>query len=61
MNVTGNNISIADGDTTPSNADNTDFGTGNSVTRSFSIQNKGHSSSQHKRINLAGQMPASLP
>lgn len=54
INVTGNNISIADGDTTPSNADNTDFGTGNSVTRSFSIQNKGTAVLSINGINLSG-------
>jgi hypothetical protein len=45
INVLGNAVSIADGDTTPSTADHTDFGTvsfpGGTVTRTFTIQNTG--------------------
>ena len=44
INVTGNGISILDGDTTPSNIDYTDFNTANAgtqITRTFSIQNLG--------------------
>lgn len=43
--VKGNNVSIADGDGTPSLTDHTDFGTqaasSGSVTRTFSIENSG--------------------
>jgi len=44
MDVQGNGISIADGDITPSIADDTDFGTvnvGSSVTHTFTIYNTG--------------------
>lgn len=45
MNLTGNGVSIADGDVTPAAGDHTDFGAtdiaGGSVTRSFTIQNTG--------------------
>jgi alpha-tubulin suppressor-like RCC1 family protein len=45
INVTGNGANIANGDTTPSLADHTDFGRvlvgGGSVTRTFTIQNAG--------------------
>ncbi len=44
IDVTGNGISILDGDTTPQTADNTDFGTavvGNGITRSFEVTNSG--------------------
>ncbi|HLL76958.1 MAG TPA: LamG-like jellyroll fold domain-containing protein, partial [Pyrinomonadaceae bacterium] len=43
MNVKGNNTSIADGDTTPSAADHTDFGTASTgtVSRTFTIENTG--------------------
>lgn len=44
MNVTGNAVSITDGDATPSVADNTDFGSalvGNTIAKSFTIQNTG--------------------
>jgi hypothetical protein len=43
--VKGNSVSIADGDTTPSSGDDTDFGstlvTGGMVSRTFTIQNTG--------------------
>ncbi|MCO6458613.1 MAG: choice-of-anchor D domain-containing protein, partial [Pirellulaceae bacterium] len=43
MNVTGNGMSIADGDTTPSPSDHTDFGSADiatgMVTRTFTVQN----------------------
>ncbi|PIE49332.1 MAG: hypothetical protein CSA39_03205 [Flavobacteriales bacterium] len=45
INVTGNGVDIADGDTTPSSADHTDFGQvtiGNSITRTFFIENTGN-------------------
>lgn len=44
IDVHGNGISIADGDTTPSTTDDTDFGTegvGNSQTKTFTIYNTG--------------------
>ena len=45
MDVFGNGVEIADGDTTPSAADDTDFGqqnvTSGSVTNTFTIQNNG--------------------
>jgi hypothetical protein len=45
MNVVGNAVTVADGDTTPSTADFTDFGgaklAGGIVTRTFTIQNTG--------------------
>ncbi len=43
IDVRGNNISIADGDVTPSTADHTDFGqvTGMPITRTFTIRNTG--------------------
>jgi hypothetical protein len=44
INITGNGVSIADGDTTPDLADDTDFGTngqGNPVANTFTIQNVG--------------------
>ena len=46
INVTGNSVSIADGDTTPLVTDHTDFGSvitqgTNSVTRTFTIENTG--------------------
>lgn len=47
VNVQGNSAIIADGDNTPSLSDHTDFGflnIGNSVTRTFTIQNTGTAS-----------------
>ncbi len=44
INLQGNNVSIADGDVTPSTADNTNFGvtgTGGTIIRTFTIQNTG--------------------
>ncbi|MGD1938007.1 MAG: beta strand repeat-containing protein [Cyanophyceae cyanobacterium] len=48
INVTGNSVAIADGDTTPDTADNTDFGTivatgFATVAREFAIANQGES------------------
>jgi surface protein len=45
INLQGNSVSIVDGDITPDVADNTDFGLvsiGNSVTRTFTIENTGN-------------------
>ncbi len=45
MNVKGNNVSIADGDTSPSTADNTDFGSvsvsSGTIVKTFTIENLG--------------------
>jgi photosystem II stability/assembly factor-like uncharacterized protein len=45
VNVTGNNVLIADGDSTPATEDHTDFGTsaltGGTVVRTFTIENTG--------------------
>jgi len=44
MDVQGNTVSIADGDTTPATADDTDFGTvtvGNNVSKTYTIANTG--------------------
>ena len=53
INITGNGVSIADGDTTPTTADHTDFGscdnTTGSRTRTFTIQNTGT-----QPLNLTG-------
>lgn len=55
IDVQGNSVSIVDGDTTPSTADATDFGTiflGNSQTASFTIANSGN-----YNLNLSGASP----
>jgi uncharacterized repeat protein (TIGR01451 family) len=50
MNVKGNGTSIADGDTTPSTTDDTDFGsTSGTVSRTFTIENTGAGA-----LNLSG-------
>ncbi|MEM7112219.1 MAG: choice-of-anchor D domain-containing protein [Chloroflexota bacterium] len=52
MDVQGNGQSIADGDTTPSSVDDTDFGSitvGNSIVTTFTILNSGSS-----QLNLTG-------
>jgi hypothetical protein len=44
INITGNSVTIVDGDNTPVTGDNTDFGnanTGSPVTKTFVIQNQG--------------------
>ncbi|MFD0878261.1 choice-of-anchor D domain-containing protein, partial [Massilia pinisoli] len=45
INIKGNNVSILDGDTSPSSADYTDFGsaavTGETVVKTFTIENSG--------------------
>ncbi len=57
INVTGNGVSIADGDTTPSAADDTDFGTlsSGSVARTFTIENTGSAA-----LNLTGTPKVSI-
>lgn len=55
--VSGNNIQIVDGDTTPSTADFTHFGsvyTGNTVTKNFVLKNVGAGSLTVNSINFAG-------
>lgn len=57
VNVKGNTLNIADGDTTPGLADNTDFGnvnTGGSVTKTFVIENTGVASLTVSGINFTG-------
>ncbi len=53
INLAGNSANIADGDTTPSAEDHTDFGStdlaGSTITRSFTIQNSGTAA-----LNLTG-------
>jgi hypothetical protein len=59
MDVLGNAVSIADGDTTPSLADDTDFGSadanGGTVVKTFTIQNTGTAS-----LNLNGTPTVSI-
>ncbi len=58
IDITGNGIPIADGDTTPSAADNTDFGSvqvGNTVARTFVITNSGSG-----LLQLTGAPPVEL-
>ncbi len=55
INVTGNAVTIVDGDNTPTTADHTDFGSvglGSSFTRTFTIQNTGTAT-----LNISGSTP----
>jgi hypothetical protein len=58
INVTGNAVSIADGDTTPSTSDHTDFGSANvsggTVTRTFTVQNTGSASLTVNAVSVSG-------
>jgi len=58
INVTGNGVTIADGDTTPSTADHTDFGSadvaGGTVTRTFTIQNTGAAALSVSSVTISG-------
>jgi Carboxypeptidase regulatory-like domain/Abnormal spindle-like microcephaly-assoc'd, ASPM-SPD-2-Hydin/Protein of unknown function (DUF3616) len=57
INVTGNNISITDGDTTPQTADFTDFGNvavGSSFDRTYLIQNLGSADLTGGAITFSG-------
>ena len=58
INVQGNSVSIVDGDTTPSTADHTDFGSvttsSGSVVRTFTIQNTGTAALNISSANLLG-------
>lgn len=56
IDVRGNNISIADEDTTPNTGDNTDYGNvnlGTVVTKTFTIHNSGTSNLEISSINLS--------
>jgi alpha-tubulin suppressor-like RCC1 family protein len=59
LNVTGNGLSITNGDLTPATADGTDFGgamtPGGSVARTFVIQNRGGTP-----LNLTGTPPVTV-
>jgi len=65
INVTGNGVSIADGDTTPSTADHTDFGsadvTSSTVTRTFTIQNTGSATLTVNSVSISGTHAADFP
>jgi hypothetical protein len=58
VDVQGNGISIADGDTTPSSADHTDFGSafvsGGTVMRTFTIANSGTATLNVTAVTLTG-------
>ncbi|MBI2948287.1 MAG: choice-of-anchor D domain-containing protein [Verrucomicrobia bacterium] len=58
INVLGNGVNIADGDTTPSTSDHTDFGnaavTGGTVTRTFTVQNTGSASLTVNAVSISG-------
>src|SRR5262249_44717030 len=65
IDVLGNNVSIADGDTTPSTADFTDFGSQNaasgSITRTFNVANTGNvglSLIGTPRVQISGANPS---
>jgi hypothetical protein len=59
INLVGNAVFIVDGDTTPTTADHTDFGgvdvAGGTVTRTFTIQNKGT-----EELTLSGSPPVAI-
>ena len=61
INVLGNGTTIIDGDTTPSGADHTDFGStdfpSGTVTRTFTIQNLGTASLTLNRSRCPERMP----
>ena len=58
INILGNGTTIIDGDTTPSGADHTDFGStdfpNGTVTRTFTIQNLGTASLTLNPVTLSG-------
>ena len=58
INITGNSVTIADGDVTPSTADHTDFGNqsvcSGTVVRTFTIQNTGTSNLTLTSIIITG-------
>jgi VCBS repeat-containing protein len=57
INITGNSVTIVDGDATPSAADHTNFGSttlNTSVTRTFTIQNTGDDNLSVSALNISG-------
>ncbi|WP_081820730.1 LamG-like jellyroll fold domain-containing protein [Sediminibacter sp. Hel_I_10] len=63
IDVKGNNLSISNGDTTPTPADGTDFGThdaGNSLTRSFAIDNLDQGALDISSISLSNTTDFSI-
>ena len=58
INVQGNAVTIADGDTTPTTADHTDFGgadiNGATVTRTYTIQNTGTAALTVGTVSISG-------
>ncbi|NUY82079.1 choice-of-anchor D domain-containing protein [Flavobacterium sp. MAH-1] len=58
MNITGNSINIVSGDTTPSTADFTDFGSvfasSGTIVRNFSIQNTGTAALTGVTVSISG-------
>ncbi|MCB0695764.1 MAG: choice-of-anchor D domain-containing protein [Chitinophagaceae bacterium] len=63
INVKGNSVTINDGDNTPASGDNTDFGSalpGNSISRTFTIENTGTASLNVSAINMTGTNAASF-
>ena len=61
--VRGNNVIIADGDTTPSLADHTDFGSvalANARERTFTIQNIGANPLTIQNVTVSGGQPAAF-
>ncbi|GAA4956792.1 hypothetical protein GCM10023315_00060 [Algibacter aquimarinus] len=63
IDITGNNISILNGDITPINSDYTDFGTANAgtiVTRTYTIYNKGGANLTVSNIALSNAIDFSI-
>lgn len=54
INVTGNAVSIVDGDVTPAAADHTDFGTVVTLSRTFTIENNNAGTLNISSITLSG-------
>lgn len=57
INVKGNNVTISDGDASPSTLDNTDFGAvavGNNLTKTYVIENTGTGTLNISNITLTG-------
>jgi VCBS repeat-containing protein len=57
INITGNNVTIVDGDVTPSLTDNTNFGSttlGTPIVKTFTIQNTGDDNLDVSAINISG-------
>ncbi|MCB0698554.1 MAG: choice-of-anchor D domain-containing protein [Chitinophagales bacterium] len=63
INVKGNSLTINDGDNTPDGSDHTDFGSalpGNSIARTFTIENTGTASLNVSAINITGANASSF-